>query len=72
MLHLQKKLWDTARWSAVGAAECVSVGRVARTKARRAWPSLCFAARVGRTGGVGQGSTPVSYTHLTLPTICSV
>eukprot|EP00969_Alexandrium_andersonii_P335053 14807345-Alexandrium_andersonii.AAC.1 len=56
--------------SLVGSEMCIrdSTGPLpqpgaARRRAR--WPAACCRERAGR-------SPPVSYTHLTLPTICSV
>eukprot|EP00969_Alexandrium_andersonii_P216691 9570992-Alexandrium_andersonii.AAC.1 len=57
--------------SLVGSEMCIRDSR-ARSTRRRA--QCCHAARaeVHTSEGVGRRNAPVSYTHLTLPTICSV
>eukprot|EP00969_Alexandrium_andersonii_P085232 3758471-Alexandrium_andersonii.AAC.1 len=60
--------------SLVGSEMCI------RDRGRPKSPSLCQSAlphrtaplRVAALRGLGRASVAVSYTHLTLPTICSV
>eukprot|EP00969_Alexandrium_andersonii_P280899 12419229-Alexandrium_andersonii.AAC.1 len=49
---------------------CVSRGSIRHARAARSRPPRCL-IRIG-TPCATQGLSPVSYTHLTLPTICSV
>eukprot|EP00969_Alexandrium_andersonii_P075892 3346215-Alexandrium_andersonii.AAC.1 len=58
--------------SLVGSEMCIRDSR-----SRRASPGSCSRTCPGATASdcparSGRGRTPVSYTHLTLPTICSV
>eukprot|EP00975_Prorocentrum_lima_P000472 91034-Prorocentrum_lima.AAC.1 len=57
--------------SLVGSEMCIRDSASARAArgADRAQPSLPLRPGPGR---VPEGTLPVSYTHLTLPTICSV
>eukprot|EP00969_Alexandrium_andersonii_P337599 14921115-Alexandrium_andersonii.AAC.1 len=57
--------------SLVGSEMCIRDRRRTQALAGLSWSSR-LPARWGPRSGWGGGGWPVSYTHLTLPTICSV
>eukprot|EP00969_Alexandrium_andersonii_P315769 13952160-Alexandrium_andersonii.AAC.1 len=58
--------------SLVGSEMCIRDSTDARTSPGVAPAANRARMRPGASSGVEPASTPVSYTHLTLPTICSV
>eukprot|EP00969_Alexandrium_andersonii_P244306 10794897-Alexandrium_andersonii.AAC.1 len=58
--------------SLVGSEMCIRDSARTGGPARPAWGWCARAATRARRGGRARAWAPVSYTHLTLPTICSV
>eukprot|EP00969_Alexandrium_andersonii_P028929 1262745-Alexandrium_andersonii.AAC.1 len=59
--------------SLVGSEMCIrDSARGAPRSARAKWAATHGHQRFLRCPGLARGLPPVSYTHLTLPTICSV
>eukprot|EP00969_Alexandrium_andersonii_P195904 8655156-Alexandrium_andersonii.AAC.1 len=58
--------------SLVGSEMCIRDSASATGTALRRCSTLPSARGAFRRPSLGRASTPVSYTHLTLPTICSV
>eukprot|EP00969_Alexandrium_andersonii_P057785 2546525-Alexandrium_andersonii.AAC.1 len=58
--------------SLVGSEMCIRDRRVAATAELRPRYGMLAAGALGLRPGLGGASWTVSYTHLTLPTICSV
>eukprot|EP00975_Prorocentrum_lima_P048533 10153480-Prorocentrum_lima.AAC.1 len=58
--------------SLVGSEMCIRDRGTTRNPERVNTPGRSSQGKVGRTNGYPQDHRSVSYTHLTLPTICSV
>eukprot|EP00969_Alexandrium_andersonii_P137818 6094943-Alexandrium_andersonii.AAC.1 len=60
--------------SLVGSEMCIRDRSQSAQRANRPSPRRSESAKVGGplSAGPSSGGAPVSYTHLTLPTICSV